>query len=152
MLFSELQELNEMSTVSRTRRMCVAVNPAKNRQGDEYFKLYNAQSESKADKLIRILFRKPEYVFHRNTGFNDWILSSSEKKDLMKFLSSKEYFTDAERNEYSITVFQKALILFNYEKGLGLTQNETFSLMLLKDHEGYLPLNLEMPNYNELRT
>ena len=75
MLFKDFLEIDEMSTVSRSSNMFIAVNPDNHRVGDEYFKLYNANILNNADKLIRIQFRKPRYVFHKNTGFEDWILT-----------------------------------------------------------------------------
>lgn len=150
MIFYELQELNEMSTVSREDGMCIVVNPDRNRTGDEYFKVYNASSESKADKMIRLLFKKPEYVFHRNKRHDDWILSLSEKRRLVKFLRKLVILTDLNEVVHHVTVFQKAIVLFNYERGLGNSPEETFSLMLDSDQGGYLPLNLKIPDYTEL--
>lgn len=63
MYFSNFYEPDEISTVSRGFSMTISVNHNKNRIGDEYFKIYNSESVLKADKVIRILFRKPEYVF-----------------------------------------------------------------------------------------
>lgn len=90
MQFKDFLEIDEMSTVSRSSNMFIAVNPDIHRVGDEYFKLYNANILNNADKVIRIQFRKPRYVFHKNTGFEDWILTKSEKRALIRFLNTSK--------------------------------------------------------------
>jgi hypothetical protein len=150
MIISELQELNEISTVFRCAGMCIAVSPGRDRTGDEYFKVCNAFSALEATKMIRILFRKPEYVFIGQRRPDDWILSSAEKRELMKFLRKKVILADSPGSFHHVPVFQKAIVLFNYERGLGYSPEEAFSLMLEADQGGYLPLSLEMPDYTEL--
>ena len=39
-----------------------------------------------------------------------------------------------------------AKFMFNFEKGLGANPEEVFSLMPAADPEGYLPLDLAMPD------
>ena len=68
----------------------------------------------------------------------------------MNMLTAESSFSDAAGAMRRITVFQRALILFNFEKGLGADPEEAFSLMLAADQEGYLPLDLAMPDYTEL--
>ena len=147
MQFKDFLEIDEMSTVSRSSNMFIAVNPDIHRVGDEYFKLYNANILNNADKVIRIQFRKPRYVFHKNTGFEDWILTKSEKRALLRFLSTKETMYDADGVMHEITIFQKAIILHNYERGLGNNVSETLSLMLENEYNEYMPLNLKMSDY-----
>ncbi len=133
-----------------------------------YFVLYNAPVRFRADKAARILFRKPEYVFLKGAGNHDgdaagneesdsdaekqsdWILSPPEKRLLMNMLTAESSFSDAAGAMRRITVFQRALILFNFENGLGADPEEAFSLMLAADQEGYLPLDLAMPDYTKL--
>lgn len=155
MIISELQELNDISTVSRSAGsggdgICIAVTPDRNRAGEEYFRAYNAFSALKAEKMIRILFRKPEYVFIGNRRADDWILSLSEKRELVQFLRKEAMLTDSLGIVHHVPVFQKAIVLFNYERGLGDSPEEAFSLMLESDRQGYLPLSLEMPDYTAL--
>ena len=147
MQFKDFLEIDEMSTVSRSSNMFIAVKPDIHRVGDEYFKLYNANILNNADKVIRIQFRKPRYVFHKNTGFEDWILTKSEKRALIRFLSTKETMYDADGVMHEITIFQKAIILHNYERGLGNNVSETLSLMLENEYNEYMPLNLKMSDY-----
>ena len=147
MQFKDFLEFDEMSTVSRSSNMFIAVNPDYHRVGDEYFKLYNANILNNADKVIRIQFRKPRYVFHKNTGFEDWILTKSEKRALICFLNTKEFMYDSDGLMHEITIFQKAIVLHNYERGLGNNVSETLSLMLENEYDEYMPLDLKMPDY-----
>ena len=147
MQFKDFLEIDEMSTVSRSSNMFIAVNPDIHRVGDEYFKLYNANILNNANKVIRIQFRKPRYVFHKNTGFEDWILTKSEKRALIHFLNTKETMYDADGVMHEITIFQKALILHNYERGLGNNASETLSLLLENVYDDYMPLDLKIPDY-----
>lgn len=147
MQFKDFLEIDEMSTVSRSTNMFIAVNPDNHRVGDEYFKLYNASILNNADKVIRIQFRKPRYVFHKNTGFEDWFLTKSEKRALIRFLNTKESMYDADGFMHEITIFQKAIILHNYERGLGNNVSEALSLLLENEYNEYMPLNLKMPDY-----
>ena len=57
MQFKDFLEIDEMSTVSRSSNMFIAVNPDIHRVGDEYFKLYNANILNNADKVISIHFQ-----------------------------------------------------------------------------------------------
>ena len=147
MLCRAFLEIDEMSTVSRSSNMFIAVNPDIHRVGDEYFKLYNANILNNADKVIRIQFRKPRSIFHKNTGFEDWILTKSEKRALVHFLNTKETMYDADGVMHEITIFQKAIILHNYERGLGNNASETLSLLLENVYDDYMPLDLKMPDY-----
>ena len=147
MLFKDFLEIDEMSTVSRSSNMFIAVNPDIHRVGDEYFKLYNANILNNADKVIRIQLRKHRYVFHKNTGFEDWLLTKSEKRALIRFLNTKENMYDTDGVKHEITIFQKAIILHNYERGLGNNASETLSLLLENVYDDYMPLDLKMPDY-----
>ena len=147
MQFKDFLEIDEMSTVSRSSNMFIAVNPDIHRVGDEYFKLYNANILNNADKVIRIQFRKPSYIFHKKTGFEDWSLTKSEKRALLRFLNTKESMYDADGVMHEIAIFQKAIVLHNYERGLGNNASETLSLMLENEYNDYMPLDLKMPNY-----
>ena len=147
MQFKNFLEIDEISTVSRSSNMFIAVNPDIHRVGDEYFKLYNANILNNADKVISIQFRKPRYVFHKNTGFEDWLLTKSEKRALICFLNTKENMYDTDGLKHDITIFQKAIILHNYERGLGNNTSETLSLMFENVYTEYMPLDLKMPDY-----
>ena len=147
MQFKDFLEIDEMSTVSRSSNMFIAVNPDIHRVGDEYFKLYNANILNNADKVIRIQFRKPRYVFHKNIGFEDWILTKSEKRALIHFLNTKESMYDSDGVKHEIAIFLKVIILHNYERGLGNNTSETLSLMLENVYDEYMPLDLKMPDY-----
>ena len=80
--------LGEMATVHKDSKynIMVFVNPDKNRNGEKYFKFYNSNSYTTADKVIRISFDEPKYIYHKNMdGKLDWILNSKEKKEKRKF-------------------------------------------------------------------
>ena len=140
-------ELDAMATIYRDAkgRFSIAVNPDPNRQGDEYFKLYNNAKKSAATKVARIMFRSAKYVYHTNyDGKEDWILNAKEKKYLVTALKKK-----AKHPYEEYTNWQKAILLFNDEKDLD--QEKTLKNLLPKPkYKNYLPFNLEMPDYTKL--
>jgi hypothetical protein len=135
----------------------VYVNPDLNRIGNEYFKFCNSSIWTKADKICRISFNKPQYVIHRGPKQN-WKLSSGEKKILINLLNSKS-------RKYDCTVWQYLILAFNDERfGLDfdMTQNVTVSYQYelaskyqLTAEERILfhclPYDLPMPNYMMLK-
>lgn len=141
-------ELDAMATVYRDPkgRFLVSVNPDPNREGDEYFKLYNKTSRSSATKIARIAFRKAEYIYHSmNQGKEDWILNAKEKKYIIKAFKKKNpAFYDGQ-----YTYWQFAIAQFNLEKGLDY--KKTFKNVGKKlKYPKYLPFDLEMPDYMKL--
>ena len=109
----------------KSKNIRIQVNPDLKRIGDEYFKVLNSYTDSKATKMARILFRKAEYVMHRNSdGKDDWFLNSSERKLLCEILNSKTKHTFFHRPTtkgekpklIKMTVFQYSIAMFNSEK------------------------------------
>lgn len=143
------ENLDEMSTIimDTQNSMLIQVNPDRGRKGLEYFKVYNASSEKSAKKIARIQFRKPEYVLHAmNRGKKNWTLNASEKKTLIKILSSN---SDMVANNRIITNWEKSIIQFNLEKGL--SKEETLKNFKAKPiHPDFLPIDLPMPEYSDL--
>ena len=72
--------LEEMATIYKSKEygICVAVNPDSNRNGLPYFKFYNDSDFRKAEKVIRIMFKEPDYVVHKD-GKKLWKVNSGEK-------------------------------------------------------------------------
>lgn len=142
----EIKEiLEEMSTVFRdTKRNIVCqVNPDRGRIGLEYFKIYNHINTEVAQKIARIEFRKPEYVIHSDNK-EKWYLNSAERKILVYVLKMESEKYDGYTN------FQSAIIDFNNEKGLSPKFSKQNFVKDLKYPE-YLPIDLPMPNYLELK-
>ena len=54
---------------------------------------------------------------------------------------------DSDGVKHEIAIFQKVIILHNYERGLGNNTSETLSLMLENVYDEYMPLDLKMPDY-----
>lgn len=139
-------EINGMANVYRDpqSRFCIEVNPDKQRVGNEYFKLYNAKQWKKATKIARIAFRQAKTIKHKDI-FDDWILTNKEKKYLVDALQKH-----ASMPYENYTNWQKAIILHNNEKGLSMEETLENKVNDLK-YPKYLPIDLPMPNYLELK-
>lgn len=141
-------ELDAIATIYRDAkgRFSIAVNPDPNRQGDEYFKLYNNAKKSAATKVARIMFRSAKYVYHNaNQGKDNWILNTKEKKYIIKAFAKKN--PAFYNGQY--TYWQYAIAQFNLEKGLDY--EKTFKNVGKKlKYPKYLPFDLKMPNYTKL--
>ena len=71
----------------------VCVNPDAHRVGTCYFKYYNSESYTTADKVVRMNIRKPEVVIHRNRdGKKHWVLNSREKRAICDYLREPTRF------------------------------------------------------------
>ena len=140
------ENLNEMATVYRDKdkKQLCQVNPDKGRQCLEYFKLYDSDSFDKVTKIARISFREPKYVIHKNDrGFDDWKLNVTDKQNLKTLLEQQS-------DKYEgYTNFQAAIIDFNMEKGLNVSQTKE-NFVENPKYPKYLPIDLPMPNYDLL--
>ena len=149
MTFNEFlieERLDEMATVARDRNngILIQVNPDRSRVGMEYFKVYNSYSIDKATKMARISFRDVKYVYHSATmGKDDWVLSTKEKRMLILLLKEKSKAMPQYSN------WEYAIISFNNEKGLDVDETEENVMDNLK-YPKFLPIDLPMPNYNNL--
>ena len=141
-------ELDAMATIYRDPkgRFLVSVNPDPNRQGEEYFKLYNKTNRDSATKIARISFREAKYIYHNaNQGKDNWILNVKEKKYIIKAFAKKN--PAFYNGQY--TYWQYAIAQFNLEKGLDY--EKTFKNVGKKlKYPKYLPFDLEMPDYTKL--
>lgn len=137
------ERLDAMATVGRDYSvpMVVIVSPDPRRVGNEYFKIFNSDTFVGADKVARILFRKAEYVTHKDSK-KPWILNSKEKRALVNFLKSKS--DKIGLTDY--TNWQVAILQFNEEKGLD--QKKTLENVGKNlPYPKYLPFDLKMPDY-----
>ena len=144
--------LAEMATVHRDleNNITVCVNPDRQRRGERYFKFYNASHYEAANKVIRISFDLPQYIYHTNTdGKEDWILNGKEKKELIEILlsQSKKYsgysVWDAAKFDWNNEALDEMLNSNEYIAG---KYDEKF-----KDNLNYIPSTLNCPNYLELK-
>lgn len=141
--------LEEMATIYKSKEygVCVAVNPDSGRSGNPYFKFFNNSDFRKATKIIRILFKKPDYVVHKD-GKQLWKLNTKEKKLLIEILNteSKQY--------KGYTNWEAAKFNWNYEYMEELLDIEEYYAgnydELYKNNPGYVPSTLKMPDYNKL--
>lgn len=132
--------------VDRQRNISIQIN---RREGLNafYFKFYNHQDYERADKVCRISLYKPEYIEHRNLdGKKNWVLNSSERKELVNCLKETVKRT-------GLSYWEELIIAFNREKpgdplGDEETMENTMDDLKYPDH---LPIDLPMPNYALLR-
>lgn len=156
----ELIEAMAQTYVDRIANCSMYVNPDINRIGNEYFKFCNNASWSKATKLCRISFNKPQYIVHTNSRkVDNWILTAKEKKYLVRTLlsTSKKYV--------GLTVWQSLIVDYNAERySFDLQECKDITLAVqyglvakakLTELERAmlhaLPFDLPMPNYLNLR-
>lgn len=145
----EHENLNEMATVfkNKEQNVSIIVNPDSSRSGNPYFKFVNNSNFRNADKLIRIMFNKPDYVIHHD-GKDLWKLNSKEKKLLITIMNK-------ESSKYKgCTNWQAAKFDWNYEYFeedwdiddyfAGKYDNEFGS------EPGYVSSTLSMPDYLQL--
>ena len=110
---------------------------------DSYFKMYNHKDYRKADKVARINFRKPEYIYHVNSdGKKDWALNSKERAKLIKVLNMEFY--------PGPSVWKMLILDFNLEGGLG-THKTVLNKMDNLIYPKHLPIDLPIPDYTKLR-
>ena len=110
---------------------------------DSYFKVYNHKDYRKADKVARINFRKPEYIYHVNSdGKKDWALNSKEHAKLIKVLNTVDFLGE--------TVWIMLILFFNSEGGLNFGESEKNKMDNLI-YPKHLPIDLPIPDYTKLR-
>ena len=110
---------------------------------DSYFKVYNHKDYRKADKVARINFRKPEYIYHVNSdGKKDWALNSRERTKLLEILNMVVFHGE--------TVWTMLILSFNLEGGLGAQKTAMNKMDNLIYHK-HLPIDLPIPDYTKLR-
>ena len=145
---NSIYELNELLVgVDNRRGFSLHVDPAPTHNGnDAYFKFYDSSEYESAEFVARIKFKKPEYVIHNGRDRKKtWKLVSHDKKNLIKFLKSRN------KKHPDLTNWQYAIILFN--KVLNLPPAETMNKLSRKfDPNKHLPIDLKMPDYSKLPT
>lgn len=159
-VYGELIEAMAQTYIDRVANCSMYVNPDLNRIGNEYFKFCNNASWSKATKLCRISFNKPQYIIHTNSKkVSDWTLTAKEKRYLVRTLLSKS------RKYINLTVWQALIVDYNTERySLDLDECKCITIAVqyklvakreLNEFERTmlhaLPIDLRMPNYLKLR-
>lgn len=142
--------LGEMATVYKSREysILIAVTPDSSRAGNPYFKFLNNSNYLNADKIIRILFHKPDYVIHKD-GKELWELNNKDKKLLMQILKQrskkyKEYTNwDAAKFDWNCEYLEEMLDIEDYFNG---NYDEEY-----KHDAGYIKSDLEMPDYTKIQ-
>ena len=145
----EHENLNEMATVFKNKKQNVSiiVNPDSNRSGNPYFKFVNNSNFRNADKLIRIMFNKPDYVIHHD-GKDLWKLNSKEKKLLITIMNkeSSKYkgYTNwqAAKFDWNYEYFEEDWDIDDYFAG---KYDNKFG-----SESGYVSSTLSMPDYLQL--
>lgn len=141
--------LEEMATIYKSKEygIMVAVNTDSNRKGTAYFKFFNSSDYKKATAVIRILFNKPDYVYHKD-GKQLWKLNSKEKKLLIKTLKEESgHFSgyanwDIAKYDWNREYFEDPL---NMEKYFNGDYDDIY-----KNEPSYVPSTLKMPDYTKL--
>ena len=141
--------MEEMATICRSREygISVAVNPDSKRSGNPYFKFYNNVSYSSATKVVRVLFKKPDFVVHKDR-MDLWKLNTKEKKILIEILKKESDMYDGYTNwdiakyQWSIEYLEESLNICKYFNG---EYDDIY-----KNNPGYLPSTLKMPDYTKI--
>lgn len=89
---------------------CIWVNPDQGRNGNPYFKMFDAQRYTSAEKSIRIGLLEPKLIFHAD-GKKIWNVTKSDLKELDRFMSKKS------RKYAGYTNWQATIYDWNYEYG-----------------------------------
>ena len=85
------QLLNEY-TIYRGKGILITVDGSGATERDfdscPYMKVYNNESQKKADMVARINIEKPKYVYHKD-HFKDWDMNSSDRNKLDEIMDEK---------------------------------------------------------------
>ena len=141
----EQEMFTEMANVAvdEDKNVTLQVNVRDNFNVD-YFKFYNHKDYQSATHVARISFYKPEYRIHRAyDGKKTWVLNSKERKKLIQLLNEEGKY-------FGYNNFQCAIIDFNLERGLPPLKTRDNKTDNIK-YPGYMPIDLPMPDYEDLR-
>lgn len=134
---SEDEHLDQKSTIvmDEEHDIRIEINPPVYGHED-YFKLYDSASNT-GRKLARISIWEPQYVI-RQDRMERWILNDEEKKMLVSILRSVPKEAPIFRVSPPMTCWERCIYCLNWEKGLE------------EGDDGFIPLDLEMPDYTKL--
>lgn len=140
--------LDEMATIYKSKEygIGVSVNPDSHRSGS-YFKFYNNPDYRRATKLIRITFKRIDYLIHPDSK-ELWKLNSKDKKLLIKILKQESGQHDGYSNwdiakyDWNCEYLEEQLNMKKYFDGY---YDEMYA-----DNPGYVPSTLKMPDYSKL--
>lgn len=145
----ELHENIDMRAIEYARqsiRLEVCPSRKMRNQRLEYFRVTDNQYFEDFTKIARISIREPRYILHNdNDGKEIWTLSTLEKENLLKILKSK-----TKDPKMSITVWEEIIIDYNRKLGLELKDTLENTMSNLK-HPKYLPIDLPIPDYTQLK-
>lgn len=122
---------------------CIWVNPDQGRNGDPYFKMYDAQKYSSAKHSIRIGLKEPKLIYHAD-GKKFWNVTKSDLKALDRFMSKKS------RKYAGFTNWQATIFDWNYEYGcIEPSPEDEFNSDIEAFFSGYYDTNenLHKPSY-----
>ena len=118
-----------------------------------YFKYYNCSTIPSATHVARIRMDKPEYVGgnHREGTKKKWILTDTEKRELVELLSSKS------EEHPDLTYWQEILLTYNRDN-FNLSAKDTIEGNFAKaqkdpkmpEYLQPLPIDYPMPDYLQL--
>ena len=114
-----------------------------------YFTVFN-RFHHEADKMARIKFMTPEYVFHDSGDAQyDWYLNKAQREELLRILHEKSSYIlqNCSRKQESVelTTFQMLIIKYNLE-GLGIYEDDTWH----KRNKIGLQIDLPIPDYSTI--
>ena len=145
-----------VSFESQKEKMCIHVNPDIKRVGDEYFKVYDSDRHQTAKRVARILFRKSQYVYHKDGKAKaTWEMTAKERRKLIKILNTpipeEKMIIDRNGAPKEVTYWMKTIAIFNREK-FGIEEDEMYTdqRTLLKKHPDIIPLDLDQPDYTNI--
>jgi len=156
--------LNEMATVGRINGTYITVtaDSGRNYYNQEYFKIFNNESPSKATKVARILFRRPEYIYHKDQ-YEQWNLNVKERKALnLVFKQKSKYQKDCTIWEYGILQFNLETYDIPFEESKQITmktQKDMLEYLSEQDktknkkniYKYCLPIDLPQTDYTRLQ-
>lgn len=153
-LFLEMASAGYAQEKIKGKKYLVGVDSDPKRIGNQYFKFYDSMSQDSSERVARISFLNPEYVYHGGypRAFN---LGRREKKALMKFLTSPS----KKKQFKGFSGWQVLIYLYNEEATNAEYDWATYTTDFIKNHpeirkkkwfKTALPFDLKMPDYTSL--
>lgn len=148
-----LDEMAKIKTAGNFRNdfsILLVANPDKNRIGNPYFKVYNNIDYSKATKVARLSFIRPELItgHSERNGKKEWILkdiSITNREEIVRYLKSPSgrnpnvsVWTDIRYEWNNIK---------NYVSDIKAYTEGKYDTPENLNNEDYVPYNLQIPDY-----
>lgn len=123
---------------------------------DAYFKICNSERYGTSTKVIRLSFFDSRYIEYNGDNRELWKLNSNQMKMITDILLSKPYADDSDT--VIKTYWQLVCHIWNREWGFAYHPDYNMNLpkgciekSVLDKHPQYVALNLQMPDYNEIK-